>query len=133
MSCIFSKFYLKYLVYRILFKVTGIEEGRIIFDNLKKSISYTLTSNIPGKTSGVRILYFLLRYFYYILEISPFLLNVTLGIPLAMSIIGILCIDLGTDLVRIFENTSFCTVEFWKNIFSFRQSLWLTRRRNPIL
>lgn len=28
--------------------VTGIEEGRLIFDNLKKSIAYTLTSNIPG-------------------------------------------------------------------------------------
>ncbi|VDO42410.1 unnamed protein product [Haemonchus placei] len=29
--------------------VTGVEEGRLIFDNLKKSIAYTLTSNIPGK------------------------------------------------------------------------------------
>lgn len=28
--------------------VIGVEEGRIIFDNLKKSIAYTLTSNIPG-------------------------------------------------------------------------------------
>lgn len=28
--------------------VTGVEEGRLIFDNLKKSIAYTLTSNIPG-------------------------------------------------------------------------------------
>merc|ERR1711981_150126 len=27
--------------------VAGIEEGRLIFDNLKKSIAYTLTSNIP--------------------------------------------------------------------------------------
>ena len=27
--------------------VIGIEEGRKIFDNLKKSICYTLTSNIP--------------------------------------------------------------------------------------
>merc|ERR1719225_2496480 len=25
--------------------VTGVEEGRLIFDNLKKSIAYTLTSN----------------------------------------------------------------------------------------
>merc|ERR1719259_168358 len=27
--------------------VTGVEEGRLVFDNLKKSIAYTLTSNIP--------------------------------------------------------------------------------------
>ena len=27
--------------------VCGIEEGRLIFDNLKKSISYTLQSNVP--------------------------------------------------------------------------------------
>lgn len=27
--------------------VNGVEEGRLIFDNLKKSISYTLTSNVP--------------------------------------------------------------------------------------
>merc|ERR1719361_3211788 len=27
--------------------VNGVEEGRIIFDNLKKSIAYTLSSNIP--------------------------------------------------------------------------------------
>lgn len=29
--------------------VSGVEEGRLIFDNLKKSIAYTLTSNIPGE------------------------------------------------------------------------------------
>ena len=27
--------------------VNGVEEGRVIFDNLKKSITYTLSSNIP--------------------------------------------------------------------------------------
>ncbi|CAG9531913.1 unnamed protein product [Cercopithifilaria johnstoni] len=58
--------------------VTGIEEGRIIFDNLKKSIAYTLTSNIP--------------------EITPFLSYILFGIPLPMSVVAILCIDLGTDL-----------------------------------
>ncbi|KAG8147877.1 putative Sodium-potassium-transporting ATPase subunit alpha protein [Naja naja] len=31
--------------------VTGVEEGRLIFDNLKKSIAYTLTSNIPEITA----------------------------------------------------------------------------------
>ena len=59
--------------------VTGVEEGRIIFDNLKKSIAYTLTSNIP--------------------EISPFLLFIILDVPLPLGTITILCIDLGTDMV----------------------------------
>jgi len=59
--------------------VTGVEEGRLIFDNLKKSIAYTLTSNIP--------------------EISPFLLFILADVPLPLGTITILCIDLGTDLV----------------------------------
>ncbi|XP_028386414.2 sodium/potassium-transporting ATPase subunit alpha-4 [Phyllostomus discolor] len=59
--------------------VTGVEEGRLIFDNLKKSIAYTLTSNIP--------------------EITPFLLFIILSIPLPLGTITILCIDLGTDMV----------------------------------
>uniref|UniRef100_A0A914CS75 Sodium/potassium-transporting ATPase subunit alpha n=1 Tax=Acrobeloides nanus TaxID=290746 RepID=A0A914CS75_9BILA len=59
--------------------VTGVEEGRLIFDNLKKSIAYTLTSNIP--------------------EISPFLVFILFGIPLPLGTVTILCIDLGTDLV----------------------------------
>ncbi|XP_071841579.1 sodium/potassium-transporting ATPase subunit alpha-3-like isoform X2 [Apostichopus japonicus] len=58
--------------------VTGVEEGRLIFDNLKKSIAYTLTSNIP--------------------EISPFLIFILLSIPLPLGTVTILCIDLGTDL-----------------------------------
>ncbi|KAK6325434.1 hypothetical protein J4Q44_G00047760 [Coregonus suidteri] len=59
--------------------VTGVEEGRLIFDNLKKSIAYTLTSNIP--------------------EISPFLLFILANIPLPLGTVTILCIDLGTDMV----------------------------------
>lgn len=60
--------------------VTGVEEGRLIFDNLKKSIAYTLTSNIP--------------------EISPFLAFILCDIPLPLGTVTILCIDLGTDMVR---------------------------------
>ncbi len=60
--------------------VTGVEEGRLIFDNLKKSIAYTLTSNIP--------------------EISPFLLFILFNVPLPLGTVTILCIDLGTDMVR---------------------------------
>merc|ERR1711899_400642 len=59
--------------------VTGVEEGRLIFDNLKKSIAYTLTSNIP--------------------EISPFLLFILADVPLPLGTVPILCIDLGTDMV----------------------------------
>merc|ERR1712141_985868 len=59
--------------------VTGVEEGRLIFDNLKKSIAYTLTSNIP--------------------EISPFLAFILCDIPLPLGTVTILCIDLGTDLL----------------------------------
>merc|ERR1711884_548556 len=59
--------------------VTGVEEGRLIFDNLEKSIAYTLTSNIP--------------------EISPFLLFILADVPLPLGTVTILCIDLGTDMV----------------------------------
>uniref|UniRef100_A0A4W4FZ66 Sodium/potassium-transporting ATPase subunit alpha n=1 Tax=Electrophorus electricus TaxID=8005 RepID=A0A4W4FZ66_ELEEL len=59
--------------------VTGVEEGRLIFDNLKKSIAYTLTSNIP--------------------EISPFLFFIIASVPLPLGTVTILCIDLGTDMV----------------------------------
>merc|ERR1712154_599540 len=47
--------------------------------NLKKSIAYTLTSNIP--------------------EISPFLAFIVTGIPLPLGTVTILCIDLGTDML----------------------------------
>ena len=59
--------------------VAGVEEGRLIFDNLKKSIAYTLTSNIP--------------------EITPFLAFIIFQIPLPLTTVLILCIDLGTDLL----------------------------------
>lgn len=44
--------------------ITGVEEGRKIFDNLKKSIAYTLASNVP--------------------EILPFLAFVLVNIPLPL-------------------------------------------------
>jgi len=59
--------------------VDGVEEGRIIFDNLKKSIAYTLSSNIP--------------------EITPFLSLILLGLPAPLETVMILCIDLGTDML----------------------------------
>jgi sodium/potassium-transporting ATPase subunit alpha len=59
--------------------VNGVEEGRVIFDNLKKSITYTLSSNIP--------------------ELTPFLSFIIVQCPLPLSTILILCVDLGTDIV----------------------------------
>lgn len=59
--------------------VNGIEEGRLIFDNLKKSIAYTLSSNIP--------------------EILPFILFITVKMPLPLSTVLILAVDLGTDMI----------------------------------
>ena len=58
--------------------VTGVREGRLIFDNLKKCIAYVLSSNVP--------------------EIIPFLLFIAGRIPLGIETIVILTIDLGTDL-----------------------------------
>jgi sodium/potassium uptake antiporter P-type ATPase alpha subunit len=59
--------------------VQGVQEGRLIFENLKKCISYVLTSNIP--------------------ELLPFLLFIIIKIPLAIETIMIILIDVGTDIV----------------------------------
>ncbi|HUX83427.1 MAG TPA: HAD-IC family P-type ATPase [Halothiobacillus sp.] len=59
--------------------VSAIEEGRTIFSNIKKFIAYILTSNVP--------------------EILPFIAFVTIGAPLALTVVLILTIDLGTDLL----------------------------------
>ncbi|XP_026667920.1 sodium/potassium-transporting ATPase subunit alpha-like [Ceratina calcarata] len=59
--------------------VTGIEEGRLIFDNLKKSIVYTLTSSVP--------------------EMLPMLASLLFAIPLPFILEMILCVDVGTDLL----------------------------------
>ncbi len=59
--------------------VAGIEEGRAVFANVQKFTSYVLASNVP--------------------EIVPFLLYVALPIPLGLTVIQILCIDLGSDLI----------------------------------
>ncbi|XP_069805126.1 potassium-transporting ATPase alpha chain 2 isoform X2 [Dendropsophus ebraccatus] len=59
--------------------VTGVEEGRLIFDNIKKSIGYTLTKNIA--------------------ELCPFLIYIIADVPLPIGTITILFIDLGTDII----------------------------------
>lgn len=45
--------------------INGIEEGRLIFDNLKKAIAYTLSHSLP--------------------EVIPFLLFMLIGIPLPLT------------------------------------------------
>ena len=59
--------------------VNAIEEGRAVFENLRKFIHYILTSNIP--------------------EVVPFIMMVLFKIPLPLTIMQILAIDLGTDLL----------------------------------
>lgn len=59
--------------------VSAVEEGRTIFDNIKKFIAYILTSNIP--------------------EILPFIAYVLLDIPLPLTVVLILSIYLGTDIL----------------------------------
>lgn len=59
--------------------VTAIEEGRAVFDNLRKFLTYILSSNIP--------------------ELVPYLAFVLFRIPLPLTIIQILAVDLGTDML----------------------------------
>jgi len=59
--------------------VAGIEEGRTIFANIRKFTNYVLVSNGP--------------------EILPYLLYILFPVPLALTVIQILSIDLGTDII----------------------------------
>ena len=58
--------------------VNGVKEGRVLFDNLKKSITYTMTHMVP--------------------EVFPILFNLGLGFPLALNPLLLLTIDLMTEL-----------------------------------
>jgi len=59
--------------------VAAIEEGRAIYDNIRKFITYIFSSNVS--------------------EVLPFLLTAMLGIPPALVIRQILAIDMGTDIL----------------------------------
>ncbi|HRD94131.1 MAG TPA: cation-transporting P-type ATPase [Accumulibacter sp.] len=59
--------------------VAAIEEGRAVFDNIRKFLTYILSSNVP--------------------EIVPYLAFVLFRIPLPLTIIQILAVDLGTDML----------------------------------
>ncbi len=57
----------------------AVREGRTIFDNLRKASSYILTSNVA--------------------EITPFLAFLLLGVPLPLTVLLVLAVDLGTDML----------------------------------
>ena len=59
--------------------VAAVEEGRAVYDNIRKFLTYILTSNVP--------------------ELVPYLAFVLFKIPLPLTIIQILAIDLGTDIL----------------------------------
>ena len=59
--------------------VDAIQEGRAVYDNLRKFITYMLASNVP--------------------EVLPFILTDLLHVPLALTVVQILAIDMGTDLL----------------------------------
>jgi magnesium-transporting ATPase (P-type) len=59
--------------------VPAIEEGRAVYDNLRKFMTYIFASNVP--------------------EVLPFLLTALFDLPLALTVLQVLVIDLGTDLL----------------------------------
>jgi sodium/potassium-transporting ATPase subunit alpha len=59
--------------------VNAVEEGRAVYDNIRKFISYIFSSNIP--------------------EIVPYLAFILFRIPLPLTIMQILAVDLGTDML----------------------------------
>ena len=59
--------------------VDAVEEGRAIFANIKKFVTYVFTSNVA--------------------ELAPFAAFVLTGVPLPLKILQVLAVDLGTDLI----------------------------------
>ena len=59
--------------------VNAVAEGRTVFENIRKFLTYILTSNIP--------------------ELVPYLAFAFARVPLALTVIQILAVDLGTDMV----------------------------------
>lgn len=53
--------------------------GRVVFDNLRKTVCYTVTHTLPG--------------------LLPFLLYLVLNIPLAIGTIPLLFLDIVTDII----------------------------------
>jgi Ca2+-transporting ATPase len=59
--------------------VTAVRQGRAIYANMGKFVTYIFASNVP--------------------ELAPFLVAVFFGVPLPLTVMQILAVDLGTDLL----------------------------------
>jgi len=59
--------------------VNAIEEGRAVYANIRKFVTYVLSSNVP--------------------EVFPYLVYGLFGLPLALTIPQVLAVDLGTDML----------------------------------
>jgi sodium/potassium-transporting ATPase subunit alpha len=59
--------------------VAAVEEGRAVFDNIRKFLTYVLTSNVP--------------------ELVPYLIFFLFKVPPALTVIQILGVDLGTNML----------------------------------
>jgi magnesium-transporting ATPase (P-type) len=59
--------------------VSAIEEGRAVYANIRKFTTYIFTSNTP--------------------EAWPFILQILFNVPLALPVMQILAVDLGTDIL----------------------------------
>ncbi len=59
--------------------VSALEEGRAVYDNIRKFITYILASNVP--------------------EVVPFILAALFKLPPALTVAQVLAVDLGTDLL----------------------------------
>ncbi|MBJ6752469.1 cation-translocating P-type ATPase [Geomonas anaerohicana] len=59
--------------------VNTIEEGRAVYANIRKFVTYIFTSNMA--------------------EAWPFILQITLNVPLALTVMQVLAIDLGADIL----------------------------------
>lgn len=73
--------------------VSAIREGRVLYDNLKKTIAYTL-AHIPPET-------------------FPVILALAFGMPLGLGSLLVLSIDLITEQVPILTTPVLCCTRWW--------------------
>ena len=87
---------------------THISTGRLLFDNLKKTIGYALTANIP--------------------ELTPFLLFILANVPLPLGAIAIVLICIGTDIVCMKLACHHKSTPVLQNPCRFQLSPWPTKK-----